>query len=83
MGKAHTTTETMEHISSVVNEVATNISSESNKLLKTINFIQEKTNQTIKCSDDLIEAWEGQISSLENEISSYQSMEDEDHSYWV
>ena len=81
MGKAHTTTETMEHMSSVVNEVATNISSESNKLLKTINSIQEKTNQTIKRSDDLIEAWEGQISSLENEISSYQSMEDEDHSY--
>lgn len=81
MGKAHTTTEAMEHMSSVVNEVATNISSESNKLLKTINSIREKTNQTIKRSDDLIEAWEGKISSLENEISTYQSMEDEDHSY--
>ena len=81
MGKVRTTTETMEHMSSIVNEVATDISSESNKLLKTINSIQEKTNQAIKRSDDLIVTWEGQISSLESEISSYQSMEDEDHSY--
>lgn len=83
MGKVYTTTETMEHMSLVVNEVAADISSESNKLLKTIDFIQEKTNQTIKRSDDRIEVWEEQISSLEDEISSYQSMEDEDHSYWA
>lgn len=81
MGKARTTTETMEHMSSIVNEIATDILSESNKLLKTINSIQEKTHQTIKQSDDLIVAWENQILSLENEIFFYQSMEDEDHSY--
>ena len=57
MGKVRTTTETMEHMSSIVNEVATDISSESNKLLKTINSIQEKTNQAIKRSDDLIVTW--------------------------
>lgn len=81
MGKAHTTTETMEHMSAVVNEVATDISIESDKLLKTINFIQEKTNQTIKQSDNMIASWESQITSLEAEIASYRSMEDEDHNY--
>lgn len=81
MGKAHTTTETMEHMSSVVNEVATGITSESEKLLKTISSIQEKANQAIKRSDELIDAWKGQIAALEDEIASYQAMEDEDHSY--
>lgn len=81
MGEAHTTTETMEHMSVVVNEVATDISIESDKLLKTINSIQEKTNQTIKQSDNKIATWEGQVTSLEAEIASYRSMEDEGHNY--
>ena len=81
MGKARTTTETMEQMSSVVNEVANNITLETKKILKVISTIQEKTIQAIKHSDELIESLEKQISSLKKEIVSYQLMTDEEHSH--
>ena len=80
MGKARTDTETMEHISLVVHEVALNISSDYNKLLRMIEFIQEKTNQIVKRSDDMIEAYKRRISVLESENSS-QFIENGKHSY--
>ena len=41
MGKAETTSEAMEHIASVVDEVTSEILAETDKLLKTINSIQD------------------------------------------
>lgn len=81
MGKVHTTTETMDHIATIVDEIAKDIKLESDKLLKTINSIQEKTSRAIKQSDRTISELEGQVSKLESQISVYESMEDEDHSY--
>ena len=81
MGKANTTTEAMDHIASVVNEITTNIATESEKLVKTINSIQEKTNKAINDSERTINSWENDIRNLESQIAAYQSQEDEDHSY--
>ena len=81
MGKAETTTEAMEHIASIVNEVADDISVESEKLLKNINLIQDKTNSAIKDSECQISLWQDDIRDLEAEIAYYQSMEDEEYSY--
>lgn len=81
MGKVHTTTETMEYIATIVDEVAKDIKLESNKLLKTINSIQEKTNRVIKQSDIMISELEEQVSKVENQILSFESIKDEDHSY--
>lgn len=81
MGKANTTTEAMEHIASVVNEITTNIATESEKLVKSINSIEEKTNKAINDSERTINSWENDIRNLEAQIAAYQSQEDEDHSY--
>lgn len=81
MGKVHTTTETMDNIATIVDEVAKDIKLESDKLLKTINSIQEKTSRFIKQSDRKILELEKQILALKTQISSYESMKDEYHSY--
>lgn len=81
MGKVYTTSETMNHIAAIVDEIANDIKFETDKLLKTINSIQEQTRRTIKESDRMISELEGQVSKLETKISSYKSMADEDHSY--
>lgn len=81
MGKVYTTSETMNHIAAIVDEIANDIKFETDKLLKTINSIQEQTRRTIKESDRMIYELEGQVSKLETKISSYKSMADEDHSY--
>lgn len=81
MGKVETTTEAMEHIASIVNEVADDISVESEKLLKNINMIQDKTNSAIKDSECQISSWQNVIRDLGAEIAAYQSMEDEGYSY--
>lgn len=81
MGKAFTTSESMSHIASVVNEVAGDIWLESDKLLKTITYIQEKTKEAIRNSDDRITSMQSEIRDLEAQIDSYESMEDDDHDY--
>lgn len=81
MGKVHATTETMEHMAAIVDDITKDIKVESDKLLKTINSIQEQTSRVIKQSDRKIFDWENQVSSLESQISFYESMEDVDHSY--
>lgn len=81
MGKAETTTESMEHMASIVNDVASDISTESQKLLKMVNYIETKTKSAIQHSEDQMSAWKHEIQDLENEIASYRAMEDEDHDY--
>lgn len=81
MGKAETTIESMEHMASIVNEVASDISTETQKLLKMVNYIEEKTKSAIQHSEDQMTAWKHEIQNLESEIASYRAMEDEDHDY--
>ena len=81
MGKINTETEAMEHIAAIVSEITSNITAESSNLLKTINTICEKTTIEINRSERQISDWENEIDELEDEIASYESMEDEDCSY--
>ena len=81
MGKADTTTESMGRIASVVNEISANISIESEKLIKEISSICEKTEEEIERSERQISDWESEIDDLEAKISSLEDMEDEDHDY--
>ncbi len=81
MGKVETTTEAMEHIASVVEEVVSDISTETKKLKKAIDTIQEKTNREIKDSNLQILQYQSQIQGLEAQINAYRSMEDDDSSY--
>lgn len=83
MGKVETTTEAMERIASVVNEISTAIASESDKLLKTINSIQKKANSEIKSSESKMFSWQREIQDLEAEIASYRAREDEEHSFHI
>lgn len=82
MGKAETTSEAMEHIASVVDEVTSEILAETDKLLRTINSIQDKTNREIEKSDFRISEYQSEINALEIQIESYHNLEDEDHDYY-
>ena len=74
MGKAETTTESMEHMVSIVNDVASDISTESQKLLKMVYYIETKTKSAIQHSEDQMSAWKHEIQDLENEIASYRAI---------
>lgn len=81
MGKIDTTTESLEHISSVVNEVTVEIANESKRLLTVISDIQEKTQKAIANSESKINSWKSEVSSLEEQIDSYRLLEDEENDY--
>lgn len=81
MGKIDTTTESLEHISTVINEVTVEIANESKRLLTVISDIQEKTQKAIANSELKINSWKSEVSSLEEQIDSFRLLEDEENDY--
>ena len=61
--------------------ITSNMSIESNKWIKEISLITEKTEAEIKRSDFIISDLEAEVDSLEARISELEDMEDEDNDY--